>query len=113
MTTPRNPEDGIVGGLRRLADFLERTPDLPRPMFADVTYHVRADSDESQRDEINRIAAMLGTAPYSQGEGHYVADIAFNDVSYRAVAISRESMARYRAGSTYIDVVCPDDWPSI
>jgi hypothetical protein len=102
----------IVQGLRDLAAFLESRTDLPIPNVADLCHSVIEDTDEAERVEVDRIALILGVPAQEKFNGqHYVAAANFGPVIYRAIAITEEEMARYRAESTSIDVVRPEQWP--
>lgn len=102
----------MAGALRELAAFLERNLNLPLPNSCELLYSVMEDDDETERREVDRIAAILEVTPSeANGGAHYMAVRSWGPISYRAVAIAEEEMERYRAGLTYIDVVKPEIWP--
>lgn len=103
----------MIRGLRELADYLESTEELPIPRSIEITYHAFGEDDAAERSEIDRIGAILGSNPNEEVHGaHYVVSRSFGEhIEYRAVAINQQEMERYRAGSTYIDVVTPEEWP--
>jgi len=101
----------VIAGLHALAAFIEDNPGLPIPDGAYMNYSVIEDTDEQERAEVDRIAAMLGvTAGPNFGGKHYVTTAFFGPVLYRAVAISEEEMERHNA-SNQIDVIRSEDWP--
>lgn len=81
----------LVAGLRELAAFLEMSPDVPAPRWADVMAFPRNDTAEQDRAEIDVIAASIGVETRDNGRGHYTASLFFGPVEYRAIAISKDS----------------------
>jgi hypothetical protein len=79
----------LIAGLRDLAEFLARNPDVPAPRRADVLVFPPAGSDAEMFAEINVIAGHIGTAASDadSSAGHYSAYREFGPVHYRAVAI--------------------------
>lgn len=77
----------LIAGLRGLADFLESTPGVPSPQYADVYVFPPSGTDAQQRAEIDAIAGRIGTETQETIGGHYVAVRRFGPVEYRAVAI--------------------------
>ena len=79
----------LIDGLRALADFLQRHPDVPAPRWADVYVFPPRGTDEQIRAEIDQIAARIGAEPTGDAAyGHYAAARLFGPVQYKAVAIS-------------------------
>lgn len=85
--TYANPRERIevIVGLRTLAEFLEKHPDIPAPQCAYLMVFPDGDDDE-MRAEIDRIAPLLKTTA-ALSHGHYRAVQRFASVEYRAVAI--------------------------
>ena len=82
---------------------------MPVPRFPGLTVHVTAASDEAERAEVDRIAGVLGVTPaLNAAQTHYRARRAFGRVEVTAVAITAQAMAQYRAGSSYLDAVQPE-----
>jgi hypothetical protein len=79
----------LIAGLRDLAAFLEGSPDVPAPRWADVLVFPHNGMDDENRAEINVIAARIGAETSDNGRGHYTASRLFGPVEYRAVAIAR------------------------
>jgi hypothetical protein len=85
-----NPTErqAFIAGLRALADFLESSPDVPAPPYTDVLVFPPGISDTGKRQEIDVIAARIGSgteiSPY---RNHYMTSRQFGPVEYRAVAI--------------------------
>ena len=79
----------LVAGLRDLADFLDRNPDLPAPWEADLLVFPPEASDAEMFAEIDSIAELIGSDASDSGSlnGHYSAVRSFGPVQYRAVAI--------------------------
>ncbi|WP_146778914.1 hypothetical protein [Actinomadura craniellae] len=110
---PTSPDDEkraqIITGLRAFAEFIRQNPHLPIPSLITVNYSVRGEDDDSERTEVDRIAAILGVATsYKFARAFYSAVRRFDGVEYEAVAITREEMDQYRAGMSYIDSVRPE-----
>jgi hypothetical protein len=86
--TDPDQRQGLINGLRALADFLESNPAVPAPVDADLIVFPPFDSDAEQRREIDVIALRIGsgteTSPYRR---HYGTSRNFGPVEYRAVAI--------------------------
>lgn len=99
----------VVDGLRALAAFIEANPGLPVPRNVEMLYSVIAETDQLEREEVDRIAALLGVTAIPECDGaHYVATGSFGAVHYRAVAITDEWMNR-RTGA--VDVITSEEWP--
>jgi hypothetical protein len=79
----------LIAGLRDLADFLERNPEVPAPWRADVIVFPADGSDAQMFAEVDVIAEQIGTTASDVGSprGHYTAARDFGPVQYRAVAI--------------------------
>jgi hypothetical protein len=78
----------LIAGLRDLAEFLDQSPQVPAPIYADMLVFPPTGSDTEMFAEIDAIAEQIGVTP-SAGEpsGHYRAVRCFGPVQYRAVAI--------------------------
>ena len=93
-----------VAGLRALADFLEANPAIPvRELGADYTTFARADDDNAERAEIDRIAAALGERVEDEtGDGgHYRVSKTFGRITYCAVHIPAGHRAAHKALMSY------------
>ena len=67
-----------VNALRALADRIEANPDLPAPGCTLASVHMISGTDEEQRAEVDRIAAVLSvTTTVNQAGTHYVAERSF------------------------------------
>lgn len=79
----------IIAGLRELAEFLERNPEVPAPRRADVMVFPVHGSDAEMFAEIDVIARRIGAtaSDADSPRGHYSAVRDFGPVQYRAVAI--------------------------
>ncbi|MBV2366004.1 hypothetical protein ACFPZ0_11335 [Streptomonospora nanhaiensis] len=104
------PSDGLTrralaAHMRALADFLEARPDLPLSPHTrvEVVYFPRG-NDQEQAEEIDRIAALLGTEGHWEGK-HYTCEHSFGRAAYRAVAIPAHVRARHRALMSYADAI--------
>jgi hypothetical protein len=87
---------------------LEANPGLPVNHWVDITYNADGETDQEQRDEIDRVATILGYPPHTEADGdHYLVEAEFGPVKYRAVAITAAHMAAYCAASTYHGAVTP------
>jgi hypothetical protein len=80
---------GFIAGLRELAEFLNRNPDVPAPCWTDLLVFPPAGSDAEMFAEIDAIAGRIGATATDAGSpaGHYSAFRDFGPVQYRAVAI--------------------------
>lgn len=109
MTNPNDRRQAVIDGLRELADFLAEHPDVPVGTNAIVDFFPRG-TDEEGRAEIDRIAAVLGVTPTANDEGtHYQALRRFGSVTYKAIAITADSMRRWYAERSYSGAVQPDE----
>jgi hypothetical protein len=86
----------VVRGLRALADFLEAHPDLPAPWHIPASASISG-SDDAERAEVDRIAAILGVPATANERGtHYGAERDFGGgVKYEATAITQAHMDAY------------------
>jgi hypothetical protein len=93
-----------VAGLRSLADFLEANPAIPvREFGAEYMVFARADDDNTERSEIDRIAAALGESVEDEiGDGgHYAVSKTFGRITYRAVHVPADHRAAHKALMSY------------
>jgi hypothetical protein len=79
----------LIAGLRELAEFLDRNPQVPAPPYADLLVFPPTGTDAEMFAEIDAIAAQTGTTASGDDNpaGHYRASRWFGPVQYRAVAI--------------------------
>ena len=87
----------LAQGLREAARYIETHPDLPIPLTVDVHYCIPAPTDQAGEDEAYRIAAMLGTAVTGDEDSSEAHREFGPAVKYRAVYMTRDHMAAYRA----------------
>jgi hypothetical protein len=93
-----------VAGLRALADFLEANPAIPvREFGAEYTTFARAHDDDTERFEIDRIAAVLGERVEDETGrgGHYRVSKTFGRITYCAVHIPADHRAAHEALMSY------------
>lgn len=110
-----NPQDdrlahrrAVIAGLRQLADALVENDDLPIPKVVDITYYPRRKGDTANREEVKRIARILGVRPRLDKDGeHFRAVRRFSRVTYRAVAITKQAKQRWAAMVDYRDSAQP------
>jgi hypothetical protein len=90
----------LIAGLRELADFLDRNPQIPAPRRSDLLVFPPAGSDAEMFAEIDVIAGRMGTAASSDDSpvGHYSAARDFGPVQYRAVAIPHSARTQNEGG---------------
>ena len=90
--------EAIVAGLRQLADWLERNPDMPLGLYPDVELKVfvREDSEAASAAEVERIADLIGVQPRHNGR-HYHATKTFGPASYDVVACDVRPTADQKA----------------
>jgi hypothetical protein len=109
MTDDIQERRDFIAGLRDLADFLERTREVPVPRWESVMFFPSASTDNEMRQEIDRVAALLGsgiedrTAEY----GHYTTSRYFGTLQYRAVAIPARTAAYHAARMSYSENIAP------
>jgi hypothetical protein len=89
-TTERH---ALISGLRALADFLERNPEVPAPKYTDMlVFPPHEASDTEKRSEIDVIASRIGSeTEISPVRSHYMTARQFGPVAYRAVAIPEDA----------------------
>jgi hypothetical protein len=83
----------LIAGLRGLAEFLDRNPQVPAPRYADLLVFPLRGTDAEMFAEVDIIAEQIGMTA-SQNEtpdGHYIASRYFGPVQYRAVAIPQSA----------------------
>lgn len=80
---------GLIAGLRDLAEFLDRHPDVPAPRWTDLLVFPPVGSDAEMFAEIDAIAGRIGATASDADSpaGHYSAARDFGPVQYRAIAI--------------------------
>jgi hypothetical protein len=93
-----------IAGLRKLADFLEANSAVPvREYGCDYMVFARAETEEAERAEVDRIAAALGetvTDETSSG-GHYRVSKTFGRITYTAVHVPARRKAAHDALMSY------------
>jgi hypothetical protein len=84
----------LISGLRALADFLERNPDVPAPKHTDVLVFPPDDmSDAGQQREVDIIASRIGSGiEITSYRHHYQTSRQFGPVAYLAVAIPSDAL---------------------
>ena len=91
MSNHANSEERgrLTAGLRELADFLDRNPEVPAPWRADLLVFPAEGPDAGMFAEIDAIAEQIDVTASDGGSprGHYSAVRDFGPVRYRAVAI--------------------------
>ena len=105
----------VITGLRKLADFLAAHPEVPVPSYGWTvsSFPTRRISDEEQRAEIDRLAAILQPCggkridETSMG-GHDRAEITFGRVTYEMVHIPKRWRDLHEAQLSYRDNVTLD-----
>jgi hypothetical protein len=109
--TDENAEerDRFITGLRDLADFLEQENAVPAPRWASAMFFSAASTDDEQRRDIHRIAALIGRdiEDRTAEHGHYTTSRDFGSVQYRAVAIPASSAAYHAARLSYSENIVP------
>ena len=97
----------LIRGLFELAAFVADHPDLPLPSL-DGGIFPFAEDFAAEAAEVDRIAAMLGTAAeFRAGGGHYRAERMFGPVRVYALATTPENDAAYYAHMSYRNSVQP------
>ena len=94
----------VIRALRDLAGFLDAHPDLPVPWVDARPGRGFEGTDEEERAEVDRIAAILGVQARETSESgtHYEAQREFGDhVVYRVTAITQAEMAAWREHMTH------------
>lgn len=83
----------LIAGLRDLADFLAKNPEVPAPWGTEILVFPVESGDAEMFAEIDTIAELIGsTASVADSpRGHYRAVRNFGPVQYRAVAIPRSA----------------------
>jgi hypothetical protein len=110
MTDDNTEErDSFIAGLRDLADFLEQENAVPAPRWASAMFFSAVSTDDEQRREIDRIAALIGgdAEDRTAKHGHYTTSRDFGPVQYRAVAIPASSAAYHAARLSYSGNIVP------
>ena len=80
----------LIHGLRALADYLESSPKITAPSYADVYAFPPDDDCTVMRAQIDTVAELLGCqARETSGRQHYGVTRSFGPVQYRAVAICK------------------------
>jgi hypothetical protein len=102
--------DSLIAGLRSLADFLARHPEVPAPFWADVMVFPADGTEDETRKEVDRIAVLIGAEVNDQtaNHGHYTTSHRFGPVEYRAVFIPAQSREYRDAQLSYSGNVLPD-----
>jgi hypothetical protein len=103
--------NALISGLRGLADFLEKNPEVPAPRWADLMVFPPARTDQEMKAEIDTIAALIGAGIQDDtaDDGHYTTGRRFGAMQYRAVYIPAQWHALRRAQMSYADnIILPE-----
>ncbi|MEW9554075.1 hypothetical protein [Nonomuraea sp. NPDC050783] len=107
-----NDRDAVIAGLVALAGLFKANPQVPVPLASVIIRAFAANgTDDEMRAEVDRVAALLGTAldshhlPYD----HYLTAIEFGPVRYEFIAILAAARARHAAADSYRDSVQIDN----
>ena len=115
MTNPNEAEhrQAVIDGLRELADFLTEHPDVPLSYSSNWITYLPGGTDEEERAEVDRVAAILGVTTESPGSpDHYEASRQFGGMTYKALAITADHMRRYNAERSYAGSIEPEAVPA-
>jgi hypothetical protein len=112
FTTDTAARQAFITGLRHLADYLDRHPVLPVPVYGTEIYLTADRIENGGCSQVNEFARQLGIAAtaISSESAHYEAVMSFGPVGYRMTAISEHAMALYYAADSYYGCVTPDTW---
>jgi hypothetical protein len=90
--------DRLIAGLRELAEFLDRNPQVPAPCHTDLLVFPANGTDAEMFAAIDAIAEQVGVtaAGNDNPAGHYIAYRDFGPVQYRAVAIPEAARGQNR-----------------
>jgi hypothetical protein len=103
-----NERAELIRGLFELAAFVADHPELPLP-YLDGGIFPSGEDFAAEAAEVDRIAAMFGSAPeFRAGGGHYRAERMFGPVRVYALATTPENDAAYHAHMSYRDNVQPN-----
>jgi hypothetical protein len=110
----RNRRTELINGLLDLAAFLEAHPEVPVSSHAVVHHFPEQDSDADMRNEIDQIAACIGSSIEFEDSqyGHYATSVCFGPVEYRAVAVLTVARARHAAERSHWGCIEPDPAPT-
>jgi len=99
----------VIAGLRRLADWLERNPEVPVANEVEMHPHVPIYEDEAGVAEIRRLAEVAGAVFRDRGDRVEACAEFGGGVAWRVLYVSREAMSRHLAWSSYSDSVQPEE----
>lgn len=108
-TGTTNDRAEFTAALRELADFIDAHPDLPvpgMPLGANIRPYLNG-TDQEDRDEVDRIAGILGVEPEARREHYRVERVFGGRVMYSAVAIPAVVMDHHNALMSYAKAVTP------
>lgn len=108
--TDRTARADLLQGLRDLADWLETNPDVPVADFATFELLIHTGQlvgHDNAVAEVQRIAHLIGGTVESDSGHTHTARHFGPRVSYRALAIDRDVMARHDALMSYRGTVEP------
>lgn len=112
-TTDFDTRGAFIANLFELAWYLASHSDVPVPERwhdVQITLHLTPGTEAEKHAQIDHIAQLLDAPTIDRTAecGFYQTERRFGNITYRAVAISAESMRRYEAGQSYADSVTPD-----
>jgi hypothetical protein len=96
----------FVDGLRELANFLVQTPSVPVPYYPTMLLNVVADSDETRRAGVAKIARLL-KVDMREDEGAIRAVRSFGPVEFQCWASTIAGDQEWKARRSYDTSVQP------
>jgi hypothetical protein len=102
--------DQVIAGLRQLAGYLEQHPGVPVNLHGwQLGVYDLHDEDRDGMAEVDRVAAILGTAVTDQTAtgGHYHASRQFGPVGYEIVRVTRQRLEACQTAMSYYGAITP------
>jgi hypothetical protein len=99
--------EAFINGLHALASYLDAHPDVPIPAYGtQIPVPLREAEDGGDTEVMNAANALAAHFDRTENGGCETWRT-FGPVAYKVFALSKESIARYRAETTYRGCITP------
>jgi hypothetical protein len=107
-STDPDARAAFITGLYQLADYLAENAGIPVPEYGVTILVPRDKQEDGGRSDIDYVATEY-LWPVRDENGSYQASRVFGPVTYEIYSLTKASIARHRAETSYRGCVTPDE----
>jgi hypothetical protein len=109
LTTDTDTRDAFITGLFALAVYLEAHPGIPVPVHGTEILAGACEAEDGGAADIQHAAVALAASVVRTETGGYETCRSFGPVGYKIFSLTKASMARHYAETSYRGCVIPAD----